>query len=640
MVDETHCYAGRILRVNLSTGKTTTEPTETYAERFLGGRGINQWILYRETKPDIQPFDPANPIIFGAGVLVGTPALGACRYSVDSRNVLTGGVGSANSGGHFGPELKFAGYDHVVIEGRAPKPHYVLISDDDVEIENADDLWGKTTWETEDDIRNEFGDDDIQIASIGPAGENLVRGACIINNGARAAGRCGLGAVMGFKNLKAVAVRGTGEVSVAQPEKFMQLIEELWEKVLSTDEMRLYEQHGTTLIPEKNNEISANPVRNFQDGYWEKASNLNAEELKEKYTVRRLSCFGCLVACSHWLRVPSGKLKGIEGEGLEANSIKDFGYKLDVDYWPAIIQAHMLCSQYGLDVDNTAGSIAWATECYQRGILTKKDTDGLELEWGNHEVILELIKRIAFRQGFGDLLAEGSKRAAEGIGRGSEKYAMHLKGQDLYEVLRTATGWAIGAILSPIGGGHLRGAPAFEFYGKVTPEEGERHYGVYTAGDRRAYEGKAKLVVFMENFKAIVDSLGICYHMTWWRSPYLAGPRDLAGLFAAATGKAITAERLMEIGERIHNVEKAFNVRVGMTRKDDRPPERFFEEPIRSGPAKGERLDRDRFEKVLDEYYELRGWEKHTGLPTRAKLEKLGLREAAGELQELGKIQK
>lgn len=629
--------AGKILWVNLSTRKICFESTSNYMDKFLGGRGINQWILFRETSPDIYAFDPACPIIFGTGVLVGTLAPGACRYNVDSRNCMTGGIGSGNSGGHFGPELKFAGYDNIVIIGRRREPCYLWINDSNIEIRKASHLWGKTTWENDDMIREELGDDDIQLATIGPAGENLVRGACIINNGARAVGRCGLGAVMGSKHLKAVAVKGTGGISIAKPKKFMKLVEELWEKIQNNSETKLLKKYGTTFIPEENNKVSANPVRNFQDGYWEKAENLSAEELDKKYTVRRVACFSCPIPGSHWLRISDGEFEGVEGEGFEANTIKDFGYKLDIDYWPAIIKAHILCSQYGLDVDNTAGPIAWAMECYQRGILKKEDLDGLELEWGNYKAVLELIRKIAMREGVGDLLAEGSKRASDKVGKGSQKYAMHIKGQDLYEPLRSAKGWGIGVILSPRGGGHMRGAPAFEFYGKVNQEEGEKYYGVRTAGDRKTYEGKAKLITFMENFKAVVDSMGICYLLTCWRSPYLIGPGDLASLFEAATGKSLSGSELMKIGERIHNIEKAFNVRVGMTRKDDKPPERFFQ-PIKSGPAKGERLEKEKFKKVLDEYYELRGWDKETGLPTRVKLQEVGLKEVADNLEKYDKL--
>lgn len=639
MVETAYAYAGKILRVDLSNGKTSIEPTSKYSKKFLGGRGINQWILLKETGPDTSPLDPACPILFGAGVLIGTATLGACRYTVDSRNYLTGGVGSANSGGHFGPELKFAGYDNVIITGRSREPCYLWIDDDSVEIRSASHLWGNTTWETDDRIREELNDDDIQLATIGPAGENLVRGACIINNGARAAGRCGLGSVMGAKRLKAIAVRGTGNITVAEPRRFMELVEKLAEKIKNDPFLKrnLFFKYGTMTVSQHDNDNwSGCPVRNFQDGYWEKGKDIRCEDLVEKFSERNLGCFGCSVCCSHWLSISTGEFKGVSGEGFETNTINNFGYKLNIDNWPAIIKAHMLCSQYGLDVDNTAGPIAWAMECYQRGILTKEDLDGLELEWGNYEAVFELIKKIAMREGIGNLLAEGAKRASDRIGRGSQRYAMHIKGQDLYETLRHRKGWALGVIVSPRGGGHLRGAPAFE--GNVSPEDAESYYGVRTAADRRAYEGKAKLVTWMENFKAVLDSVGICALLSWWKSPHLIGPTDIAELLEAATGKRIDVHKLMRMGERIHNIEKAINVRAGMTRKDDRPPDRFFEEPIKSGPGKGDILERDKFEKMLDEYYELRGWDKETGLPTRDKLEDVGLKEVADELERYGKL--
>jgi len=637
-VEKTYGYAGKILRVNLSNQKIKNESTKEYANFVLGGRGINQWILYKEVKPGVWPFDPANRLIFGTGVLVGTAAPSAGRYTVASKNVFTGGVGSANSGGHFGPELKYAGYDHVIIQGRSRKPCYLWIDDDHVIIRDAEHLWGKTTWETDDLLREELGDDDIQIAGIGPAGENLVRAACIINNGSRAAGRCGLGAVMGSKNLKAVAVRGTGQINVAKPEEFMKIVEELWERILENEALKIYRKWGTPWIAEMGNKISNNPVRNFQDGYWDpkKVENTCAKKLMENYAVRRLSCFACPIPCSQYLKVTSGEFKDIEGEGFECTALKDFGYKLDVDDLSAIIKAHVLCGQYGLDVDNTAGVIAWAMECYEKGILTKGDTDGLELEWGNYDVVLELIRRITFREGFGDLLAEGSKRASGIVGKGSERYSMTIKGQELYETLRLLIGWALGVITSPRGGGHLRGAPVCESSG-ISSEEGEKFFGVSTAGDRKSYVGKAKLVSYFENFKAVVDCMNICYILTQWVSPYLINTEDLARLYSAATGQAMTAKELTKIGERVHNIEKAFNVREGMMRKDDMPPDRFFT-PIKSGPGKGERLDDEKFEKMLSEYYELKGWDAQTGIPKRAKLEELGLTEVALELANLGKL--
>jgi len=636
MVEKIHAHAGKILRVNLSNGKITTEPTMRYAKNFLGGRGINQWILYKEVKPGIWPFDPANRLIFGTGVFVGTPAPTAGRLSIDSKNVYTGGIGSANSGGHFGPELKFAGYDNLVVQGRSRNPCYLWIDDDEIEVKNAEHIWGKTTWATDDLIREELGDDDIQIADIGPAGENLVRAACIVSNGARVAGRCGLGSIMGSKNLKAIAVKGTGEITVANPEKFMQLVDEFRERILSNNGMKRLMQWGTNYILEISDLSSGNPVRNFQDGYWDskKVQKLSTGAL-EKYIVRRLACFACPVHCSRYLKISNGPFKGTEGEGIECTTSKDFGCKLDIDNLPAVIKAHILCNQYGLDLSNTAGVIAWAMECYEKGILKKEDLDGLELDWGNYEAVFELMKKITFREGIGDLLAEGSKRASEILGKG-EKYSITIKGQELYEVLRRQKGWALGVVLSSVGGGHLRGAPQTESL-RISSKEGKKFFGVSTAGDRTTYSGKAKLVIYFENLKAIADSLNLCYFATQYLSPYLPSPKDLAKLFSAATGKMMTGRELMLIGERIHNVEKAFNVREGISRKDDMPPERFFE-PIKSGPGKGERLEKEKWTKTLDEYYKLRGWNVKTGLPKRSKLEGLKLGYVAKELEKLGKL--
>ncbi len=637
MAKKLHGYAGKVLRANLSNGKVSTEPTMKYAKRFLGGRGVNQWILFNEVGPGIYPFDPANRLIFGTGVLVGTSAPGASRYSVESKNAYTGGIGSSNSGGHFGPELKFAGYDHVVIHGRSRKPCYIWIDDGEIKLNEADHLWGKTTWETDDIIREHLGDDDVQIASIGPAGENLVRAACIINNGARAAGKCGMGAVMGSKNLKAIVVRGTGDITVAHPEKFLKLVEDLWPRLLNNDGMKNYIKWGSQFVTERDNEISANPVRNFQDGYWDpkKIKKIRGKEFI-KFCKGRLACFSCPVACSHYLEVSKGEFKGTAGEGFETNTAKNFGPKLDIHYLPALIKAHVLCSQYGLDVDGIAGTIAWTMECYQRDILKKNDLDGIEPDWGNYKAVLELMRKITHREGIGDLLAEGSKRASEIIGRGSGKFSMNIKGQDLYETLRHSKAWGLGAILSPIGGGHMRGSPTCESR-KISPEEGRKFYGVPTAGDAKTYKGKAKLVIYFENFKAVVDSVNICYLLTQWSSSYLINPRDISELLAAATGFRTTAHTIMKVGERIHNLEKAFNVREGMTRKDDAPPERFYT-AIKSGRGKGQSLERKKLDGAMDEYYALRGWNVKNGTPTTAKLKNLGLGDIAKELKERGKI--
>ena len=628
---QSFAYAGKILRVNLSEKTMKVEPTQQYIQRFIGGRGISQWILYNETKPLSDPFHPNTRLIFGTGALVGTKVPGACRYTVDSKNVLTGGVGSANSGGYFGPELKFSGFDYIIFEGRCDKPCYLWVNNGRARIESAEHLWGKTTGETEDIIRQIKGPK-VRIASIGPAGENLVYAACIINDRGRAAARCGLGAVMGSKNLKAVAVRGEQELNIADPVYLNELVDKMLERINKNKVMNRDRKYGTSWIHERDNEIGGSPVHNFQDGYWDpkKIKNIGSENFL-KYQVEKFGCFGCPLSASRYLYIPSGPYQGVGGEGFQCNTFKDFGPKLGIDYLPGIIRAHTLCTELGLDVDNSSGVIAWCMECYEKGIFSQKELNNLDLSWGNHKAVNQLLQDLAYRKGIGDLLANGSKRASGIIGKGSKRYSMNIKGQELYEPLRYAKGWALGVIISPRGSGHLRGAPTTEFQ-NLTPEEGIKFFGVPTAGDRRAYEGKAKLVSYFAKFKAVVDAMGVCYNITQWSSPDLINPKDLAEAYSAATGIAINKEKLMKVGERIDNIEKAFNIREGMSRADDQPPARIFDETIKSGPTKGEKLDYDKFQKMLNEYYEIRGWDTKTGRVSKSKLEELELPEVAEDL--------
>jgi aldehyde:ferredoxin oxidoreductase len=453
---------------------------------------------------------------------------------------------------------------------------------------------------------------------------------------------------MGSKNLKGVAVRGSGEIKIAKPDEFMELIEEIWNKQIELAEKAAEKEED---FVEMRNAYSGHQVRNFQDGFWDpkKVKKTSYRELK-KYRTRNLACFSCPTPnknMSNWIKVTKGEFEGIEGEGYYTNTRRNFGIKLDIDNMEAIIAAHLLCSQYGLDVDNTAGPIAWAMECYQRSIITKEDSDGLPLEWGNYKVALELIKKIAFRDGFGDILGEGCKRASEIIGKGSEKYCMHIKGQDLYENIRTTIGYGVGTLLAPRGGGHLDGAIFTEDprAGVDSQEVSMKLYGVPTAGDRKAYAGKAKLIVMQENWNIILNCLGLCTMVTGYLTGGLKGPTisafdNLAKIYSIATGRNITSSELVCIGDRINNVMKAINAREGMTRKDDYPPDRFFNEPIKTGGGKGEHLDKNKYDGLLDDYYNLRGWDIETGLPTQKKLVTLGLNEVAGDLKIRGKLKR
>ena len=600
----------RMLKVDLTMGevKTVEVDPEVY-RRFLGGRGLNQYHLYKFLEPNISPLDPENPLLFGAGLLSGTSVPGATRLSIDTKNYFSNGIGSANAGEGFSPTLKRAGYGTIFIVGRARNPVYLQIKDGIVQIEHARELWGKTVSETVDHLIRERGEG-IHVACIGPAGENGVRGASVMVNKSRAAGKCGVGAVMGSKNLKAIVVRGNGPVRVAKPEDFERLCRAAWLKVKRSTASAKLSTWGTKAGIKGKNAVSAVAFRHFQDGSMPSLEGID-EQAFAAYEQKRFHCQGCPVSCRQEFRVDDGPYAGIQGESVQANTIQDFGTKLDIRYAPAIIKAHLLCNEYGMDIDMVGESVAWAFECYEKGILTERDTGGLQLTWGNHEVLVTLIHQMAYRQGLGDILAEGVMRASEMIGRGSQDLAVSMKGQDLYEDMRIPKGYALGAALSTRGGGHCSGSPIVEFSsGRFSPV---------------TYEGKAELVAYFERFHSVLNSLGVCFFVTVWEGPDLLDEEDLAGLVRAGTGWDVEASELMETGERIHTLERLSNaVYAGFDRKNDYPPERFFREPIKSGPFQGELMDREAFDRMLDKNYEIHGWSEQ-GLPRGDTLEKLGL---------------
>lgn len=619
---------GKIIEVNLSTEKVSVlEPEQEVYRSFLGGRGLNQLLLFQNVKPTTSAFEPENALLFGAGLLVGTAIPGAVRLSVDTKSTFSGGVGSANAGGDFARELKLAGVGTLLITGKAKRPVYLAIVDGKVTFRDARHLWGRIVSETVEAIRAEMGEE-TKVLCIGPAGENLVRGACIIVDKARAAAKCGVGAVMGSKKLKAIAVLGSGTVEVADPEGFRVASERAWRKVLKSKILGAVNEHGTLYSVTMKNEVGGVPFRHYQDGYMNPGKiRCISEGAFKRFERRRFSAVTCPITCRAIYEVKNGPFAGTIGEAMEANTVQDFGYKLDITNPAAIIKAHVLCNEYGIDMDTAAETIAWAYECYEKGILNKKDTHGLRLTWGNYKALISLLEQIAYRKDFGDILAEGVKRAAETIGRGSEELAMTMKGQDLYETIRMPKGYGLGAALATRGGGHCSGSPLTEFSaGRLDPEIAERIYGVSTAGDPAAYEGKAKLVAYHERLHAVLNSLGICFLTTVWESPDLLGWGDLAELVSTATGWDMDENELKEVGERIHSLERLFNViHAGFDRRNDYPPKRFFEEPIRSGPYKGEILDRAKFEEMLTENYKLHGWDVK-GIPTDNTLSKLGLK--------------
>lgn len=638
MIFKKNGYAGKILRIDLTTSKFSEEPTEKYASKFLGGRGINQKILLEDLKPEVTPFEPANMICFGAGALVGTPVPGAARLSIDSKNVFTNGIGSANAGGGFAVELKFAGYDHLIIQGKAREPVYLWIEDDKISFRPAKQIWGRRASETEKMIQDDLGQKEIQVLCIGPAGENITKSACIIVSGSRIAARCGLGAILGSKNLKAIAVKGREGIEVNKPAEFMALVKTISQRLQQVKPAQTRSKYGTLVVSSFFNDLSALCYKNFQDDHIpeESLSKISHETFHHLYETDRYACTSCPVPCGHVYFIRQGPYSGTGCFKVEGNSVWNFGGKLAMEDAAAILKAQEECCQLGLDIDNASGAIAWAIDCFQNGILSQNDTDGLTLNWGDHKVILELLRKMAFRDGFGNILAEGSWRASRMIGRGSERYSFHLKGQDLVEGIRSLKGWALGVVVSARGGAHTRGAPTTEVR-KYTPEESQQLFGIQTAGDPRSYSGKPRLVHYFENIHSLLDSLGVCFFTGNWSTPDGINPQELAHLYSLATGIEVSESELLKTGERIHNVEKIFNViHAGFTRKDDYPPEMFMKEPVKSGPLKGELLQRSEWDKMLDEYYDLHGWDRYTSWPTKEKLMELDLQEWVGRLGETG----
>lgn len=626
--------AGKILRVDLSREKIWTEDTEVYAKRFLGGRAINSFILLNEMAPETNWSDPENMLIFGAGCLVGTMAPAANRVSIDTKNAYSNGKGSTNFGGHFGPELKYAGFDHVVITGKAEKPVYLWIHDGEAEILDAECVWGKTTYETEDILQRELGDSRIEVAAIGPAGENLVRGACVVSDLAKAAGGAGAGCVMGGKNLKALAVRGHGSISVADPARFMTAVDDSFAKINSSPNTPGWRKGiiEAYCFPESPLwDLAAEMIRNGQIGNWpmEKRINLAGKDTGvPKYKKNVTACFNCPIGCMPLFEIKEGKYKGTKGIGYWINSAF-YTARFDVDDPAASLKFHMLLNQLGLDGDMASTVLSWAFECYEKGLLTKEDTDGLELEWGNEDAMVRMVETLAYRKGFGNFLADGVKEAARKLGKGSEEFAIHVKGQDSCDPFRIQKGWGLGCSTSPCSPRHLRGAVG------TIKHSGPKDLPRNTT----EYKNQPEAVFWQLKAKEIEDMTGLCNYMGSYSGARALEPADYAELTSAAMGIEISEDEFMRLGQKTYNLEKAFNtIHAGFTREDDYPPRRYMEEPINEGPYAGFKCDRDKWDEMLDRFYELHGWDIKTGLQTRKCLKDLELEDIAVKLEKMGKL--
>lgn len=617
-------YVGSILRVDLTSGVIQREPLdEALALAYIGGRGFTSRLQYDLIPPNVNPLGPENVVIVAPGPLTGTSAPSSGRFSLGARSPLTGILGDANSGGFWGAVLKRAGYDLILLRGQSPHPVYLAINNDRVELREARHLWGKDTRQTQQLIRDELGKD-VSVAAIGQAGENQVHFACLIADGEHAAARTGLGAVLGAKRLKAIAVRGSRIVPVHDPVAFKDLVDQLV-GLLSSDGRsgRELPEYGTTALLDHHSAIGGVNTRNFQFGQFEGKERIDGDALNRQYLVRPTGCYRCPCKCDRYSRVTEGEFAGTEVGGPEYNTIVAFGTACGNDNLAAVLKANEMCNLYGLDVVDTGNLIAFSMELYQRGILSQAEADGLDLSWGNYHSMLEMIERIAFRRGFGNLLANGIRAAARGIGRNADRYAVHVKGMTPPPLdARAVKVYNFRYAVSPRGADHLRiSAP-----------------GAYGLDTLPPLEAATKLKMW-ENIVTVPDLMGICK----FPYSYYAETVDLTlkkmlrvvpDLYSAATGVAITGDDLLRVAERVNNVERVHNCRLGLTPADDTLPPRFTEDPMPEGPAKGRVYDI--LDGMREAWYVVHGWDKETGQPTHGKLEELGLDDMADDLGRRG----
>jgi aldehyde:ferredoxin oxidoreductase len=597
-------WTGTLLRVDLTSGTITREALDPQVARaYIGARGLGGYIIRSEVDPTTDALSPANKIVFATGPLTGTFAPSAGRYNVVTKGALNDTLAASNSGGAFGPELKYAGYDAVIVEGKAKRPVYLWIRDDQVEIRDAGAIWGTTVPDTTDMVRAET-DDEAKVACIGPAGEHQALLANVMNDMHRAAGRTGVGAVMGSKNLKAVAVVGTGAVNVADPEAFLAAVKKARQMIFDDPVGGTgLPAYGTEVLVNILNQVGGLPTRNWQDGYFPTADKTGGEALAAKQLVRKKGCFSCIISCGRVTKVDAPGFEG-HGEGPEYESAWAYGADCGVDDLDAITKANYLCNEYGLDTISAGSSIACAMELFQRGIITTADTDGVDLTWGNAKAIVELTRKMGEGEGFGAKLAQGSYRLAEGYGH--PEYSMTTKKQEMpaYDA-RAIQGIGLNYATSNRGGCHVRG---YTISHEVLQAGG--------SADPYATEGKAGLDIAFQNLTAALDATGCCLFATFG----LTG-EQLVEVLATLTGYDYTLEEFLQAGDRIWNLEKLWNLKAGYTKEGDGLPTRLLEEPLKSGAAKG------RVSKLGDmvpEYYAARGWDEN-GVPTKAKLKELSL---------------
>ncbi len=613
-------YMGKLLRVNLTTGTFSEEELDPQLARdYIGGAGLGVRLIYNEVPPDTDPLSPENKLALMTGPVTATVLGTAGRYEVCYKAPLTGLLCDASSGGYWGAELKQAGYDGLIIEGAAPKPVYLWICDGHKEIRDAKNLWGKDTFEVQDLLKREVGDEKSRVLTIGPAGENQVLYSCIINDDARAAGRGGNGAVMGAKNLKAIVVRGTNKVPLADEEAYRKLALDINRLNATSSDTESLREYGTANGMDSSWAEGDIPVKNWQLGsYEELCVRLGGKKMKETIRMPHVACHRCTIGCSPWVRIKEGPYK-MDAPGPEYETLGALGSMCLVDDLNAVSYAGHLCNLYGLDTISTGVTIAFAMECYEKGLITKEDTRGIELTWGNKDAVIEMVRLIARREGVGELLSQGVRRMSQQLGGGSDDFAVHVKGLELpMHDPRAYFSWAATYATSPRGGCHLHGISSiYEDEEDPLPE-----WGLTGFYPRHSNESKGHIARLAQNWAHVLDSLVMCYFAT-----FALKPSDFVGLLSTSTGAPYTTDELLEIGDRINALYRAYNYRCGITRADDKLPKRSLT-PTKEGGAAGKVPD---LEYQLEEYYKERHWTPD-GKPSKEVLLTLGLADIAEDL--------
>jgi len=633
-----HGYTGKILHVDLTKGLLSVEePEEAFYRKYMGGSALAMYYLLNELPPGVDPLDPENVLVMALSVLTGTAISGQSRMTAAAKSPLTGGIGDSQGGGFFPAELKFSGFDAVVIKGKAEKPVYLWIHDGQYELRDASHLWGKITGESEAAIREELEDEKIEVWQIGPAGEKGVRYAGVFSMSNRANGRTGMGAVMGSKNLKAVAVRGKNRPSVADKAGLNELAR--WGAAnLQESDIAGLAKYGTAETTGSNQTSGTLPAYNFNSGVfdgWEAIDGTTmydtvlrgAAEGKQDRAGRD-TCYACTVRCKRVVEITEGKYKvdPLYG-GPEYETTSTFGNYCAIDDLAAISKANEICNKYGMDSISCGATISWAFEAFNEGKLTLDDTDGLDLTWGNADAMVQLTEHIAKREGFGDLLAEGSERAAKEIGRGTEQYLITFKGQEApAHMPQVKSSLSIIYATNPFGADHQSHEhdPAiegdFEFY-----EERMAVLGFREAQEPRSLsDEKIRWAMKSQHMYSTMDSLDLC-QFVFGPAWQLYGPEDMLKYVQSVTGwEGVTFDELQQVGERRLNMMRAFNAREGIDRRADVLPEKLFK-PLKGGVSDGWKLDREEVEAALDKYFEFCGWDIGTGIPTREKLVELDL---------------